>query len=120
MNKPVLTSFAHQRVNPRIPVSLDVDWGETRDCLEAGRITSLSIAGCFIEAALGLAVGQQLFIRLLLAPSSEGGNEGMVLGEVIYQLPKLGLGVKFKKLPAGYGKHIEDLVEFYLSSHENE
>ena len=120
MKNPPHIPFDQRRKNPRIPFSLDVDWGETRACLETGRVTSLSIEGCFIQTPLEVAVGKRLFIRLLLAPGSEGGNEGMVSGQVLYHLPQLGLGIKFKKLPAGYGKHIEDIVEFHLSSAEND
>lgn len=114
------TSYPQRRQHPRIPFSLDVDWGETRACVETGRVTSLSVGGCFIETPLEVAEGKRLFIRLLLAPGSERGNEGMVWGQVLYHLPKLGLGVKFKKLPAGYGKHIEDIIEFHLSNDDDD
>ena len=120
MKNPIDTSTAQRRVHPRIPFSLDVDWGETLACVETGRVTSLSVGGCFIQTPLEVAVGTPLFIRLLLAPGSERGNEGMVSGQVLYHLAQLGIGVKFKKLPAGYGKHIEDIVEFHLSSDEND
>jgi hypothetical protein len=113
------TPTGQRRKHPRIPFSLDVDWGETRACVETGRVTSLSIGGCFIQTPLAVAEGKPLFIRLLLTPGSERESDGMVRGEVIYHLPQLGIGIKFKKLPAGYGKHIEDIVEFYLSSDEN-
>lgn len=60
--------------------------------------------------------GRPVFIRLFLAPESERVLEGVVWGRVAYHLPKVGLGVKFKKLPPGYEKHIQDLVEFHLES----
>ncbi|HSS19622.1 MAG TPA: PilZ domain-containing protein [Pyrinomonadaceae bacterium] len=113
-------TYAQQRKHPRIPFSLDVDWGETRACAETGRVTSLSVGGCFIETLQEVAVGKPLFIRLLLAPGSKRANEGMVWAKVLYHLPKLGFGVKFKKLPGGYVNHIEDIVEFYLSSHDDD
>lgn len=118
MKNPVQTSPVQRRQHPRIPFSLDVDWGETSACVQTGRVTSLSVGGCFIETPLEVAAGKPLFIRLLLAPGSERVSEGLVRGEVIYHLPQLGMGVKFKKLPAGYGAHIEDIVEFHLSSDE--
>jgi hypothetical protein len=118
MKTPIQTSPAQRRVHPRIPFSLDVDWGKTRACVETGRVTSLSIGGCFIQTPLEVAVGKPLFIRLLLAPGSVRVTEGLVSGQVLYHLPQMGIGVKFKKLPAGYGKHIEDIVEFHLSNDE--
>jgi hypothetical protein len=97
-----------------------VDWGETRACVETGQVTSLSVGGCFIQTPLEVNEGKLLFIRLLLAPGSKRGTEGMVRGQVLYHLPQLGIGVWFKKLPAGYGKHIEDIVKFHLSSDEHD
>lgn len=120
MKNPINTSTVQRRQHPRIPFSLDVDWGETRACVETGRVTSLSVGGCFIQTPLEVAEGKPLFIRLLLAPGSKRGTEGMVRGQVLYHLPQLGIGVWFKKLPAGYGKHIEDIVEFHLSSDEHD
>lgn len=120
MTNPVNTSPAQRRINPRIPFSLDVDWGTTRACLQTGRVTSLSVGGCFIETQLAVAVGRLLFIRLLLAPGSERVSEGLVRGEVLYHLPQSGIGIKFNKLPAGYGKHIEDIVEIHLSNDEDD
>jgi len=120
MKNPVHTSFAQRRKNPRIPFSLDVDWGQTRACVQTGRVTSLSVGGCFLQTPLEVAEGKPLYIRLLLAPGSERVTEGLVRGEVLYHLPNQGLGIGFKKLPAGYGKHIEDIVEFHLSSDEND
>ena len=119
MKNSVHTSPAQRRKNPRIPFSLDVDWGETRACTQTGRVTSLSVGGCFIQTPLEVAEGTPLFIRLLLAPGSERVSEGLVRGEVLYHLPQFGIGVKFMKLPPGYGEHIKDIVEFHLSNEDD-
>jgi hypothetical protein len=110
------SSFDGRRRHPRIKISIDVDWGETPACAHNGRVTSLSVGGCFIQTPLEVAKGKPVFIRLLLAPGSSRVIEGIVWGRVAYHLPKVGLGVEFKKLPPGYGKHIEDIVEFYLGT----
>ena len=114
------TPTRQRRIHPRIPFSLDVDWGATRACLQTGRVTSLSVGGCFIQTPLDVVKGKLLFIRLLLAPGSERVSEGLVRGQVLYRLHELGLGIKFENLPAGYAKHIEDIVEFHLSSDEQD
>jgi hypothetical protein len=44
----------------------------------------------------------------------------MVWGRVLYHLHNVGLGVEFRKLPPGYKKHIEDIVEFYLRGDEDD
>ena len=104
-----------RRRHPRIKVSVEIDWGETPACVHRGRVTSLSVRGCFIQTPLGAAKGKPVFIRVFLAPESERITEGMVWGRVVYHLPGVGLGVVFERLPPGYEKHIQDLVEFHLA-----
>jgi hypothetical protein len=111
-------SYDERRRYPRIKISIDVDWGETPACIHKGRVTSLSVGGCFMQTPLEVAKGKPVFIRLLLAPGSARVIEGIVWGRVAYHFPKVGLGIEFKKLPPGYGKHIEDIVEFYPSDGE--
>jgi hypothetical protein len=112
------SSFDEHRKYPRIKISIDVDWGETPACVHKGRVTSLGVGGCFIQTLLEIVRGKPIFIRLLLAPDSTRVIEGIVWGRVAYHLPKVGLGIEFKKLPPGYEKHIEDIVEFYLGGGE--
>ena len=111
-------SFEEHRRYPRIVISVDVDWGGTPACVHKGRVTSLGVGGCFIQTSREAVKGRPVFIRLLLAPESDRVTEGVVWGRVAYHLPKVGLGVEFKKLPPGYATHIEDIVEFYLVSNE--
>jgi PilZ domain len=113
------SSFKSRRRHPRINYALDVDWGETPACVHQGRVTTLSVGGCFLKTPLEVAKEGLIFIRLLLAPESASIMEGMVWGRVAYHLPNVGLGVEFKKLPADYAKHIEDIVEFHLESDED-
>jgi hypothetical protein len=110
------SSYGQRRRHPRIQISIDVDWGETPACVNTGRVTSLSVGGCFIQTPLEVMKGKPLFIRLLLSPGSVRVLEGMVWGRVAYHLPRVGLGVEFKKLPPGYENHIKDIVEFHLGS----
>ena len=119
MKKPTPSSADERRRYPRITISIEIDWGETPACVHKGRVTSLSVGGCFIQTPLKVTKGTAIFIRLFLAPGSERVLEGMVWGRVAYHLPKVGLGVEFKKLPPGYEKHIQDLVEFHLESGES-
>jgi hypothetical protein len=120
MKNSLDASKTERRRHPRIPFSLDVDFGETPACIHKGRVTSLSVGGCFVQTQLEVVKGRPLFIRLLLAPGSKRVTDGMVWGRVAYHMHNVGLGVKFKKLPPGYKKHIEDIVEFYLSSDEDD
>jgi Tfp pilus assembly protein PilZ len=114
------SSYDERRRYPRIKYSIIVDWGETPACVHKGRVTTLSVGGCFVETPVKVEKGKPVFIRLLLAPDSVRVIEGVVWGRVAYHLPEAGLGVEFKKLPPGYAKHIEDIVEFNLESAEDD
>jgi hypothetical protein len=115
MSESTSSSYDERRRYPRVRVSLKVECGDTPACTGEGEVTSLSVGGCFVRTSLTLAKGKTIFIRLLLAPESESVIEGLLLGHVRYHLPKVGLGVEFKQLRAGYRKHIEDIVEFHLN-----
>ena len=114
MKKSPPAQSDERRRHPRIVITIEVDWGETPACVHKGRITSLSAGGCFVQTPLEVNKGKAVFIRLFLAPESERVTEGVVWGRVAYHLPQVGLGVEFKRLPSGYEKHIQDLVEFHL------
>jgi hypothetical protein len=116
MSKPTPTSYRERRRFPRIKYSIEVDWGETPACVNKGRVTTLSVGGCFVQTPLEVDPGGLIFIRLLLAPESERIMEGVVWGRVAYHMPEVGLGVEFKKLPPGYEEHIRDIVEFHLEA----
>ncbi|MBD0369725.1 MAG: PilZ domain-containing protein [Pyrinomonadaceae bacterium] len=120
MKTPVPSSYDERRRFPRIKILIDVDLGETPACVHKGRVTSLSLGGCFIQTTLEIAKGKPVFIRLMLAPGSSRVIEGIVWGRVAYHFPKVGLGIEFKKLPPGYERHINDLVEFYLGGEATE
>lgn len=106
----------NRRRYPRIKYSLDVDWGQTPACQHQGKVTTLSVGGCFLQTPLEVAKEGLIFVRLLLAPKSESVMEGIVWGRVAYHMPGVGMGVEFKKLPPGYAEHIRDIVEFHLES----
>lgn len=118
MKKASPSSKDERRRYPRVKYSISVDWGGTPACVHKGQITTLSVGGCFIQTPIEAEKGKPVFIRLLLAPESERVIEGVVWGRVAYHLPKVGLGVEFKKLPPGYARHIEDIVEFHLEAGE--
>ena len=116
MKKSSIPPPGERRRHPRIKISLEVEWGETPACVHEGRITSLSVRGCFLQTPLEVSKGGAVFIRVFLAPESERVTEGVVWGRVAYHMPGAGLGVEFKRLPPGYEEHIQDLVDFHLAS----
>ena len=85
-----------QRRYPRVTTLLPVYWGRTPECPLGGRITSLSIGGCFIQTEKGARTGDLLFLRMRL--SDEG--EHIITCNARYHMEGVGIGVAFQNLLA--------------------
>ena len=83
-------------------------WGQTENCPRNGRITSLSVDGCFIKSKAVAADGQDLFVNCWL-PSERWL---MLRGRVAYHLPKIGFGLTFD-LTDTEREMVSTLLEFY-------
>ena len=91
----------------RVRASLPVNWGDTKICLLSGKITSLSIKGCFLQTEFEHLAQKTIFI------SNQLKNKKWILmqGEVVYHLDKIGLGVQFKELSYENKLILANLVE---------
>ena len=96
-----------KRRHQRIQVSLFVDWGFTNNCALQGRITSISVGGCFIQTPDEVQAREQLFIRLNLP------EEHLLGGEVRYHMPNVGFGVMFIDLTIEDQLTLETLIASY-------
>jgi hypothetical protein len=83
-------------------------WGPTEACPRNGRITSLSLDGCFIKSKAVTTDGQELFVNCWL-PSERWL---MLRGAVAYHLPKIGFGLTFD-LRDTEREMLAMLLEFY-------
>ena len=83
-------------------------WGQTETCPRNGRITSLSLDGCFIKSKAAAADGQELFVKCWL-PSERWL---MLRGRVTYHLPKIGFGLNLE-LTDTQREMVSMLLEFY-------
>ncbi len=106
------------RKNPRVKVSIIVDWSEAPACIYSGRITSLSVRGCFIQTDREAIKGGPVFIRFMVAPESQKVLTGVIYGRVLYHFEKVGLGVEFKRLRNEDERDLQDLINFYRSSND--
>ena len=83
-------------------------WGANPSCPRNGRITSLSLDGCFVKSKAEAADGQELFVNCWL-PSERWL---MLRGAVTYHLPKIGFGLAFD-LTETDREMLAMLLEFY-------
>lgn len=108
--------MTQKRKHPRARVLMEVDWGNTPACAHDGRLTSLSVGGCFVQTQVAARSASMVFLRLLLAPQARNALEGVLMGRVAYNLEGVGFGLEFVRLKPDDERDIRDLVEFYLES----
>jgi hypothetical protein len=89
----------------RLKVSLDACWEGTRaQC--GGLVVDLSEAGCFILTSDRVAPREM--VRVELRPSPD--ERVQVWGEVIYQVPEMGFGLRFVEARDGWRETLAHLV----------
>ena len=79
-----------KRKHERLPILVEVLWeGGTRS--SGARTTDISEGGCFVDTMAHAPVGETIDFKLLLAD----GQWITAQGEVVYELPRTGFGVRF-------------------------
>ncbi len=94
-----------RRRQRRVPARFDVVWEGAAGRHEA-RTSDLSPGGCFIDTIAQAAVGEAVDIRLRLP----AGGWIALRGEVTYQFPGVGFGVRFTQASAEDRRRLEWLV----------
>jgi hypothetical protein len=91
----------------RVRLSLNVNWGLTGQCVNNGRVTSISLGGCFLQTNFKLLIDQTIFLRLSLR------TEHIVQCRVRYTLLQIGSGVEFVELTEDDRAAVQELVDYY-------
>ncbi len=94
-----------RRNEGRIPVLMEIQLEGTAGSQQA-RTGDLSNGGCFVETLGKVALGQSINFKLRL-PSGEWLE---LEGEVMYEYPNVGFGLRFTSLSDSQQKRLEWLV----------
>ena len=94
------------RKHDRVPILVDVLWGGGTP-QSGARTTDLSEGGCFIDTMGHAAVGERIDFKLLMPD----GDWLPVQGQVIYELPRTGFGIRFTKISDPDLERIKALIE---------
>ena len=84
-------------------------WGPTEACPRNGKITTLSVEGCFIKTKAETNDGLIMFLNCWLPT----GRWMMLRGKVNYRMPKVGFGLSFLDLTGTEREMLSMLLEFY-------
>lgn len=79
-----------RREEPRVPVSLEVNW-EGASGRHTARISDISLGGCYLDTIGSAAPGEVISLNIRMP---DGGTL-CLRGEVTYHLPNLGFSVCF-------------------------
>ena len=94
-----------KRKYERLPVLVEVNWeGGTRS--GGARTTDISEGGCFVDTMGHAPVGDTINFKLLLPD----GQWIVVQGEVVYELPRTGFGVRFTNISDSARKQLKALL----------
>jgi hypothetical protein len=97
----LLAELPYTRQSRRARVNIDPTyWGLTEQCLEDGRITSLSVGGCFLATPAQLVPGQIVYLRFALPRKpGQAGVPRTLQAQVRYHFPPaVGVGLQFVNL----------------------
>lgn len=99
-----------KRKHERVRLSLNANWGLTSQCVNDGRVTSISLGGCFLQTNFKLLIDQTIFLRLSLR------TEHIVRCRVRYTLLQVGSGVEFVELTEDDRAAVQELVNYYRTT----
>jgi hypothetical protein len=94
-----------KRKHNRLPLPIAVLWEGAMGRREA-RTADISEAGCFVDTIGQAGVGEILRFTLGLPT-----GELRIQGEVVYEIPSLGFGVRFTDISDDDQKRLEELIK---------
>jgi orotate phosphoribosyltransferase len=90
----------------RYPVNLDINLA-CPSVNDRGKISSLSLGGCFIKSPVDLPIGEAVGLEI----HSPLGSELLLEGKTVYSVPSEGFGVKFNRLSREHVISVVHLIE---------
>lgn len=94
-----------KRKHGRLPLVIETSW-EGSGITSPARTTDISATGCFIDTLGQAQVGDTVNLKLTL----RDGENIRVEGEVMYQLPRVGFGVRFTNITDSDRLRLESIL----------
>ena len=95
-----------RRSHKRVTLLVEILWEGATGKYEA-RTSDISASGCFIDTIGSVTVGETIKFKVRLP----AGEWIKVQGEVMYQHPSMGFGVRFTNLSESDRKRLEWLIK---------
>jgi hypothetical protein len=97
------------RLIRRVKTDVQCGWGLTDACPRNGKITSLSLKGCFVKTTAVAPDGQTIFVNCWLPVR----RWLLLSGKVLYHIEKVGFGLSFPELNDEQRDALCGLIEYY-------
>ncbi len=97
-----------RRRSERVPLSLEVRWESLSGMQASARVSDISLSGCYVESLAQVINGE----RVNLEVRSPTGRWLSLHGEVVYQHPNVGFGLRFSGLSELEQGIIAQVMEF--------
>ena len=107
--------FSELRKHSRVNVDFFADWGWGPECENYGKITSLSLGGCFLATKRELRAREEIYIRW----TAEIAGAISLKGAVRYQLRVMegaaptGAGVEFVSVSSEAEQKLQAVLDSY-------
>jgi hypothetical protein len=95
------------RNNSRVKTNIDCIFGGTPEAKRNGKVTSLSVAGCFVKTTMWTTDFPKMYIRLWHSSQRWLRLQGIVL----YHLEQIGFGLRFVDLTPQDESAIREMIE---------
>ena len=96
-----------RRGEERVPLMLELRW-QSLSGKHTARISDMSQSGCYVETFAQVTTGEWIRFEVQLPT----GRWMPLIGEVVYHLPAMGFGMRFKSLTEGQRQMIASLLDY--------
>jgi Tfp pilus assembly protein PilZ len=99
--------MSNRRRDPRVSLPLEAQF-EGLSVNGIARLSDLGVGGCFVETLARVSVGEEVNLKI----HSPTGRWLPLQGEVVYQQPNLGFGLRFINQSELEREMLEQIIEY--------
>ena len=96
-----------RRGEERVPLMLELRW-ESLSGKHTARVSDMSMSGCYVETMGQVTTGELIRCEVQLPT----GRWMPLVGEVVYHLPGMGFGMRFKRLTETQKEMVASLLDY--------
>ena len=100
-----------RRREERVALMLELRW-QSLSGKHTARISDMSVSGCYVETIAQVTVGELVRFEIKLPT----GRWMPLIGEVVYHLPAMGFGLRFRSMTESQRQMVASLLDYVKES----